>query len=417
MTKLRFLSGLTTIGANVVEISTATSRVLMDFGSTENINAMPALATMLSEHSIPDCVELYEPTATKQYEHEAIFISHLHLDHTGALGLLKSDIPVYLSEESTALYNALVASGLSQRNNQLNLQMFRSNKPVEVGDLTVTDLPSDHDILGINALLVSDGQHTFAHSGDFRLNGFHPQLVHQWAEQLKKLNLDVFLTETTSFSFTDEAEKTEFEEPITEKELVTKFIDKLHGTKELQVLNFYERNVERLLAFNAASHENQRPIVWEAAFANLIHLLAPHEPLMVLAESMPTETGHNFANVVPLAGIKAQPEKYCLHSTFANRAWLQQLSPIDYLHCNGAPLGEYDPNYQILRTFLADIDAQYEYWGCSGHATTEDIINICSLVDAQLTIPWHSFHPELFVAKFTNHETLLPNYHQTYEFS
>ncbi|MCM0598171.1 MBL fold metallo-hydrolase [Periweissella fabalis] len=416
MTKVRFLSGLTTIGANVVEISTATSRVLMDFGSTENIANMPALETMFKNHSIPDSPDLFALNSSSQYAHEAIFISHLHLDHTGALPLLNTDIPVYFSSDSNQLYKALVSSGLSFAHT-LNIHTFLPNVPICIGDLTITGLPSDHDILGINALLVFDGTHRFAHSGDFRLNGFHPELVQNWAKTLSSLQIDVFLTETTSFSFPDTKEQGDFDNPLTEYQLLNKFAHIIKESSLLPVINCYERNIERILAFNNTSYQQLRPIVWEYQFAKLINLLKPTEPLLVLAESIPNDTSLIQATPVSIAEITAKSDKYCLHSTFANRKWLTALPPIHYLHSNGSPLGAYDPNYQVLRDYLATINAKYEYFGCSGHATPTDIIDICKKVNAKLTIPWHSFHPELFVSAFKDNSTLLPQYDEIYEFN
>lgn len=416
MTKLRFLSGLTTIGANVVEISTATSRIIMDFGSTENMANMPALTTMLANHTIPDVPELFTPASSSEYTHEAIFISHLLLDHTGALGLLKSKIPVYFSAESFKLFQSLVASKLANEL-QINCHQYQPNIPVKIGDLTVTGYESDHDIVGITPLVVSDGQHKFAHSGDFRLNGFHPERVTTWANELHDLNLDVFMTETTSFSFLNNADEAtdDFKTPLTEKELCHQFSVHLTNKYTLPVINVYERNIERLVAFNSVSIGCNRPIIWEYAYAQLLRVFDTTSQIHVLAETLPDAAVDDFS-IISLNDIQMHQDAYCLHNTFANRQWLSRFNNVIYLHSNGAPLGFYDSNYEILLDDLNNMDAVYIYFGCSGHATANEITELCNFVNAKLTIPWHSFHPELLLPTIQNLNTLLPKYDTVYEF-
>ncbi len=91
MTTVRFLNGLDTIGGNIVEFATDTSRVIMDFGVAADLTD-ETVETAIAHGKLPALPELFFDQPDK-YEHEAIFISHLHIDHMGALKYLKKAFP------------------------------------------------------------------------------------------------------------------------------------------------------------------------------------------------------------------------------------------------------------------------------------------------------------------------------------
>ena len=87
---------------------------------------------------------------SQTFTHEAIFISHLHIDHMGALQYLKKPIPIYLSEPSYKLYQLLIKLGIEKP--VANLHPLAYEQPITIGDLTVTGFHSDHDEPGVMAL-------------------------------------------------------------------------------------------------------------------------------------------------------------------------------------------------------------------------------------------------------------------------
>src|SRR5690625_1163651 len=89
MVNFQFLSGLNTIGANIIDIQSDSGRVIFDFGEIFN----------------PDSGTL--PEWNHSVENTAIFISHLHIDHIGSLNKVPADIPIYMSTDSYLLYQLL----------------------------------------------------------------------------------------------------------------------------------------------------------------------------------------------------------------------------------------------------------------------------------------------------------------------
>lgn len=139
MTTIRFLNGLNTIGGNIVEFATKTSRVIMDFGVAADLSH-ETVASAIDNGKLPHVPELFfdQPDS---FANEAIFISHLHIDHMGALQYLQKNIPIYLSEPSYRLYQVLIRLGIEKPVSNLHPLAFES--PLAIGDLTVTGFHSD----------------------------------------------------------------------------------------------------------------------------------------------------------------------------------------------------------------------------------------------------------------------------------
>ncbi|KRM88935.1 MBL fold metallo-hydrolase [Liquorilactobacillus vini] len=390
MTFVKFLGGLNTIGGNIVQISQNDSRIITDFGLTQQ-SLTSDVKILLHEHVLPPIPDLFLPEFSSSYTHQAIFISHLHLDHTAALAYLKPDVPVYMSRETYELYHHLVEVGLAA-NLKLDLQVFEPNVPVKIGDLTVTGFASDHDIPGICSLLISDGKHYFAHSGDVRLFGDHYENVKKWAKKFKQLNLDLFMLEGTSFSFPDEDPKEidQLQPDVNrEVECGQRFAQLLKSTRSVPVVNLYPRNIERLLRFQAIAAANHRPIVWEPAFAHLLRHYLPTERILELANE---SLDQSFQ--VSWEQINQQPNHYAVQNSFPNLNELGNLDHFSYLHADGGPLGDYDPDYQRLKQFLIDQKASFERIGTSGHASKAEIVKVAKMVNAKETVVWHSFEPQ-----------------------
>ncbi|MGV0168361.1 MBL fold metallo-hydrolase [Furfurilactobacillus sp. WILCCON 0119] len=412
MTNVRFLNGLNTIGGNIVEITTATSRIITDFGIAVNSDdADPD--TLMANHLLPDLPELFTRSAEPSpYRHEAIFISHLHLDHTAALQYLKTDIPVYLSADSYRLYKHLAAAGLAKPMG-LNFHSFHYDTPVQIGDLTVTGFASDHDAFGATALLISDGRHSFGISGDVRLNGPHIENVHHWLDVFHQAHLDLFMLEATSFSFPPSEQ-----EPASEAQLQASFRELIQTHPELLVLNPYPRNLERLLRFNQTANALNRPVVWELAYARLLHAFYPEALIHVLNTTHLNREDLNTLIPVSSATLRHEPDHFCLQNSFENLPQLDSFGPLLYLHSNGEPLGDYDPRFAVLQDFLSTHHWQLQTLSSSGHATPNALVAIAKRVNGQTTVLWHSFHPAAAAEALASlpTETRLPERNQSYHF-
>lgn len=420
MTTLRFLNGLTTIGGNIVEFAQGDSRVIMDFGVASDFEDKTVEQAM-ADHDLPHLPELFLPDQPSKYQHQAIFISHLHIDHMGALRYLQNhDIPIYLSNDAKKLYDVLIATG--QETPVTNLYGLADDETVTIGSLKLTAMLSDHDTVGPMAFLIDDGHHQFLHSGDVRLNGPHQDRVVRWSDRVTK-KLLVYLTEATTYSFTTEQPQviatSQSEPTYREQDLVPLLQQYITKTDDVLMINPYERNVERLINFNQAALNAGRPIVWEANSANIIRAFAPDAEIYQLVDEKNDSTNYYQWHWQDLATeLKKHPRRFVLHNSWSQHQRLDQFSHGTYLHANGEPLGDYDANFAKLQTQLKQAQIKFIPMGASGHATKQEIFDLAKKVSARYTVAWHSFKPEILADQLitTNTEAWLPELDLYYEF-
>ena len=406
MTTIRFLNGLNTIGGNIVEFATKTSRVIMDFGVAADLSN-ETVSSAIDNGKLPHVPELFfdQPDV---YTHEAIFISHLHIDHMGALQYLKKPIPIYLSEPSYKLYQLLIKLGIEKP--VANLHPLAYEQPLTIGDLTVTGFHSDHDEPGVMALLVDDGSRRYAHSGDVRLNGPHAERVHAWAKRFNQEKLSLFMLEGTSFSF-DTAAPVEDQDhpsiPLTEMSLQKQFQTVLAESPTLVVINPYIRNYERLSSFQASAHTAGRQLVWEPDDAAVLTTMTDQKPDAILGQT------------ISLTDIARDPQHYVLQNSFDHLERLTDMPITTYIHSNGEPLGDYDPQFAQLKDWLEAHHIPLQFMNASGHASREDLITLAKEVNPRTIVPWHSFHPEREAEALdtqTNAAVVLPERDLYYDF-
>src|SRR5690625_708175 len=134
MVNFQFLSGLNTIGANIIDIQSNSGRIIFDYGEIfdSNLGRLPEW-----EDSI---------------ENTAIFISHLHIDHIGSLDQVPAEVPIYMSVDSYRLYQWLIEIEEEQAI-QATVYPLNYNEIKTVGDIQVFFKKSDHDIEGACAIL------------------------------------------------------------------------------------------------------------------------------------------------------------------------------------------------------------------------------------------------------------------------
>lgn len=422
MTTYRFWSGLETIGGNIVEIKTSKARVICDFGLSvasnvvDPIESKVELENKLQTQIIPPIPELFDTSTfeveqLKAYSDNTIetvmFVSHLHLDHMGALRFLPKDITVYMSEESFKLYR-LLAEVDEDTLPECEIKTFKMDESIKVQDIKISPQLSDHDAKGSCALFIETEDLKLIHSGDFRLDGHHSERVIKWAEKARNWNADVMLIEGTSYSFDDTEEESDGVSSEQEEEYVTytealllELLDRLlyENTRELVVLNPYIRNVERLDQLNDVVSKSNRTMVWEEPYAYILNAFYPDKKWTVLEESSRGKIDdQNIDRFVSMDTIKQNPEQFILQNSYKNLTYLKGFNRGVYLHSNGEPLGDYDPRFEVLQTFLENEGLTFVPFGASGHASREDLITIAKTVSAKQTIPWHSFNPAAFLS-------------------
>lgn len=395
MERITFWSGLETIGSNIFSVDDGHDRIVMDFGMPDEV-VPEGLRTSRREYFIdnkklPDIPFFYDSERT--YQNEAVFISHLHIDHISGLKNLPANIKVYMSAESEILLDNLQRVGM-EAGIEAEIIGVPFDEAVEIGHYKVTFIENDHDIPGSSSILVDTGKRRILHSGDLRKNGYHPDNISRVIK--KSAPVDLLLIEGTEFSFMDDSEVPD-EMQRNEINLLMDFKKEIEQKSGPLVINPYPRNIERLVQLNNMSLDLGVPVLWQ------------HDTAALLSEY----TGKYVYRIGEFSGKLP----HTLHLDFDS---LERIGSYDggrYLHMNGVPLGDFDARFQYLQDVLEKNNFEYVDIGVSGHATAGDIIDIAGAFDPELVIPWHTFKPELQgeILSARGHKVFLPEKGISYE--
>ena len=177
------------IGGSAIEISTASTRIMLDFGNELS----------LDEKYIPINLDIDGVTKGKP-DCDGIVISHYHMDHLGRLTSALSEIPLYMGELSKEI--ALIGAEYQDRGLYLRLlgaNTFRGGDVFSIGDIRIRPLVIDHSAADSYMFVIEAEGKRVLYTGDFRMHG----LRHHVLDKLVNTyigEVDVLITEGTSLS-------------------------------------------------------------------------------------------------------------------------------------------------------------------------------------------------------------------------
>lgn len=188
--KIKIYRGTHQIGGCVTEITTAKTRIIIDFG-TQLPNAQGEIP--------PEHLEIEGVTFPGNLC-DAVIFTHYHGDHAGRIAKLLTQIPTYIgkaSKEILLLQQKQKKSNVVPRIEKIN--EYYDGKPFDVGDLRITPIIADHSAFDAHMLLIQGEGKTVLHTGDFRDHGYRRDLMLSALEQITG-KVDVLITEGTNLS-------------------------------------------------------------------------------------------------------------------------------------------------------------------------------------------------------------------------
>ena len=423
-TKITFHNGILTIGGTIIEIAYEDSHIFFDFGS-EYDPASPKqpndLQDLLDMNLVPYIDNMFDPSIElKGYESKedkfkdtAVFLSHVHLDHSKIINYLNPSVPLYMLEGTKSLLNTLNINNdfLFPLHNQGDSNVrdiigVKENEVVQVGKIKVKVMPVDHDAYGASGLLIETPDLVISYTGDIRLHGYRKDATLNFCKESE--NCDVLLIEGVTVSFQELNENARVPEDENEQNLIEKINNIVKENPNKQItFNYYISNIERILNIIKT---NPRTVVLDAYYSYVVkHATGVQSYYYKLDDK---DYGLDKSYEVEFEKLLQDEGSYFWQlDTLAIEHFDRLKENGIYIHSNATPLGDFDPKYAPFIKRFEDNNIEFKLAGCSGHAYPFDLIEIIDLIKPKLLVPIHSYHPERLYNK--SGERLLPEKKQT----
>lgn len=427
-TKITFHNGILTIGGTIIEIAYEDSHIFFDFGSEYDPKSemQPEnLQDLLDEKLVPYLDNIFDPSIklkrytskNDRFKDTAVFLSHVHLDHSKIVNYLNPKIPLYTLEGTKSLLNTLninndfvfpLSSELYKEaeNNVREISGVSENEVVQVGNIKVKVMPVDHDAYGACGLIIKTPDLVISYTGDIRLHGYRKNATLNFCRESE--GCDVLLIEGVSVSFQDFDEDVSGKEEANEPALIEKINNIVKENPNKQItFNYYISNIERILNIIKT---NPRTVVLDAYYSYVLKHATGYQSYYYQLDNR--DYGLDKSYDVEFEKLLQDEKTYFWQLDLNAIKYFDRLKENGiYIHSNAVPLGDFDPNYSPFVERFEKHKIEFKRVSCSGHAHPYDLIEIINLIRPKLLVPIHSYRPEKLYNEHGN--VLLPEKGQT----
>lgn len=330
---------------------------------------------------------------------EAIFITHAHEDHVGAVGHLwpKLKAPIYARRFTGAIARLkLEDHGVST--DALNIVAARP-ETVEAGPFKVQFVPVSHSIPEASALVIDTPAGRIVHSGDFKLDGnpvvgepFNPQ---EWFDIAHERPIHAMMCDSTNvFSHHPGRSESVLAEPL--RELVA-------NSKGMVVATTFASNVARLKSLAEAGEAAGRSVCMLGRAMK--KMLTAAVETGVLTDFPPIVTPEQAAQIgrdnLMLIVTGSQGERRAASAQLSRGRYLGlALKEGDtFLFSSKTIPGNERGVIRIMNAFsemgVDVIDDHGGLYHVSGHANRPDLEAVHDLMKPAMLIPMHGEHRHL----------------------
>ena len=358
------------IGGSAIEISTKSTRIIMDFGNELS----------LDEKYIPENLDIEGVTAGVP-NCDGIVISHYHMDHLGQLTSALPDIPLYMGELSKEI--ALIGSEYQDKNLYLRLlgaNIFRGGEAFTIGDIRIRPLVIDHSAGDSYMFVIEAEGKRVLYTGDFRMHG----LRHHVLEKLVSTyigEVDVLITEGTLLA-------RDTDEHISEAAVLEDISSYIQDGKYVFVM-CSSTNIDRIMG------------IWQNMPSDKVLICDAYQKriLDTVIDNVYYESSLYRRHDSPLVLNKGPYPKYYMDHGFVS---LVRGTENFVSHIKEFPKDDVRIIYSMWTGYieenllLQDLLNTYPSYIChaSGHVSKNDLVQFIELVDPDIVIPVHTDSPE-----------------------
>ena len=408
---ISFLGGLGEIGKNLTVYEYDGEMIIVDCGLAfpdSNMHGVDAV--------IPDFTYLKENAA----KIKALFITHGHEDHIGAVAHLMKEInvPIY----GTALTLGLIEIKLREHGilNTCTLKKFRAGDTIKVGKFSVECIHVNHSIPDAVAFAIKTAAGTIVQTGDFKIDTTPidgevidlPRLSQLGKEGVLALLQDSTNAEKDGYTFSESMVGATFEALFREagrrRIIVATFASNVHRIQQIMDV---AKVLKRKVAVMGRSMSN---IV--ALGEELGYLKVP-KGLLITKEEIKNYPDHKL--VLICTGSQGEPMAALSKMALSEHRQVE-ITANDYIVISSRPIPGNERGVGNVINGLIQHGAEVIYENMyqthvSGHACAEELKMMISLVKPKLFIPVHGEQKHLkkhaaLAGKmgYTNKQILIP---------
>ena len=358
------------IGGSAIEISTVSTRIMLDFGNELS----------LDEKYTPINLDIDGVTKGKP-DCDGIVISHYHMEHLGQLTSALSEIPIYMGELSKEI--ALIGAEHQDRDLYLRLlgaNTFRGGEAFSIGDIHIRPLVIDHSAADSYMFVIEAEGKRVLYTGDFRMHG----LRHHVLDKLVNTyigEVDVLITEGTSLS-------RDADDCISEATVLDDISSYIQDGKYAFVM-CSSTNIDRIMG------------IWQNMPTDKVLICDAYQKriLDTVVNNVYYESSLYRRHDSPLVLDKGKYPKYYMDNGFV---CLVRATENHISHIKEFPKDDVRIIYSMWTGYieenlvLKNLLDTYPSYIChaSGHVSKDDLIKFIELVNPDAIIPVHTDNPE-----------------------